>query len=57
MDTTNMSGSSKDVRSTPTRGSPSDPQNGPLPNDFEEKARQRFDKLTEPELTFEQYFK
>ena len=55
MDTTNMSGSSKDVRSTPTRGTSSDPQVEPLPSDFEEKAKQRFDKLTEPGLTFEQY--
>ena len=55
MDTTNKSGGSKDIRSTPTRGKPSDPQNEPLPSDFEEKTRQRFDKLTKPELTFEQY--
>ena len=55
MDTKNQSGGGKDVRSTPTRGKPSDPRNEPLPGDFEEKARQRFDKLEEPELTFEPY--
>ena len=55
MDTRNQSGGGKDVRSTPTRGKPSDPRNEPLPGDFEEKARQRFDKLEEPGLTFEQY--
>ena len=55
MDTKNQSGGGKDVRSTPTRGKPSDPRNEPLPGDFEEKARQRFDKLEEPELAFEPY--
>jgi hypothetical protein len=28
-----------------------------LPPDFEKKARERFEKLSEPEITFEQYFK
>src|SRR5207302_4632910 len=28
---------------------------GPLPRDFEEKAKQRFEKLTKPEVTFEQH--
>lgn len=37
------------------KGTTSDSNNEPLPADFEEKTRERFAKLTKPDLPFEQY--
>lgn len=55
MDNKDEPDANKDLPSTPIGDTLSDLQNEPLPDDFEEKAKQRFEKLTKPELTFEQH--
>jgi hypothetical protein len=42
-------------RSKTAGGVPTDPRNEALPGDFEDKAKQRFEKLEESEVTFSQY--
>ncbi len=39
----------------PTGGIPKDPQDESLPRDFEEKAKQRYEKLVKPELSLQQH--